>query len=125
MRLRRGSAASDQPAAALVSTAEGTTAPSSAAADIFMSGRIESEGPMVLNASAPLPPAAPLPPVRRHVDVGSVSLLTALFPNAAAVAASTGGGGGGQENAAEQVNSDFVFALFIQEQEQAGLQVNP
>ena len=52
-----------------------------------------------------------------------VSLLTALFPNAAAVAASTGGGG--QENAAEQVNSDFVFALFIQEQEQAGLQVNP
>ena len=76
---------------------------------------------MVLNASAPPPPAAgPLPPVRRHVDVGSVSLLTALFPNAAAVAASSG-----QENAAEQVNSDFVFALFIQEQEQAGLQVNP
>ena len=74
---------------------------------------------MVLNASAP---PAPLPPVRRHVDVGSVSLLTALFPNAAAVAASTGGG---QENAADQVNSDFVFALFIQEQEQAGLQVNP
>ena len=48
-----------------------------------------------------------------------VSLLTALFPNAATI------GGGGQENAAEQVNSDFVFALFIQEQEQAGLQVNP
>ena len=70
---------------------------------------------MVLNASAP---PAPLPPVRRHVDVGSVSLLTALFPNAAATA-------GGQESGGDQVNSDFVFALFIQEQEQAGLQVNP
>ena len=60
-------------------------------------------------------------PVRHNVDIGGVSLITALFPNAQPVL--TGGQVSRQDG--DQVNSDFVFALFIQEQEQAGLQVNP
>ena len=105
----RGGSAAAGGEQALVSPAAEAAALPSAAADIFMSGRVESEGVMVSNSSAP--------PVRHHVDVGAVSLITALFPNATAVHTSREDG--------DQVNSDFVFALFIQEQEQAGLQVNP
>ena len=96
----------------------GATLPSPAA-DIFMSGRVESEDVMVSNGSA-----ASAPPVRHQVDIGAVSLITALFPNAAA-AASVAAASAAAREGGDQVNSDFVFALYIQEQEQAGLQVNP
>jgi hypothetical protein len=87
---------------------QSTPAPSSQdlgltpAADIFMTGRIHQDEVMLSNGTP-------------TVEFGAVSLLTALFPNAVA----RGGGVGGGDPDAEQVESDFVFALFIQEQEQA------
>ena len=103
----------------MVSPNTDVVAPPSPAADIFMSGRVESEDVMVSNGSA-----GSAPPVRHQVDIGAVSLITALFPNAAA-AASVAAASAAAREGGDQVNSDFVFALYIQEQEQAGLQVNP
>ena len=117
---RGGSVARGSEQAALVSPSADAASFSSAAADLFMSGRVESEEVMLSNSSA----APSAPPLRHHVDVGAVSLITALFPNAAAAAAAAAADAARREDG-DQVNSDFVFALFIQEQEQAGLQVNP
>ena len=104
----------------LVATAPDTASPS-AAADIFMSGRLESE----VMTSAPAPG-------RQQVDVGSVSLITALFPNAGATMAAAAAAAARSSEERDQVDSDFVFAVFIQEQEQAAgaggttvLHVNP
>ena len=49
-------------------------------------------------------------PPNVQLGAGAVSLLTALFPNAVAM---------GRHPDSEQIESDYVFALFIQEQEQA------
>ena len=105
-----------QPLVAPATAASGAASPS-AAADIFMSARMESE---VMSSSS----------AGQQIDVGAVSLITALFPNAGATVATAAAASRSSEER-DQVDSDFVFAVFIQEQEQAAaagttvLHVNP